>query len=114
MKALVPAGFPFDVPAVLWPHLSRYMKALTRRLDKVAGNLKRDAELVARIAPFTKAFRDISARVHPHEPRTELDRLHWMIEEFRVSLFAQDLRTAISVSEKRLAQQVEAARAETK
>ena len=114
MQALVPAGFPFDVPSVLWPHLSRYMKALTRRLDKMAGNLKRDSELIARIAPFTKAFREISARVHPHEPRGELDRLHWMIEEFRVSLFAQDLKTAVPVSEKRLAQQVELARAETK
>jgi ATP-dependent helicase HrpA len=114
MQALVPAGFPFDVPAVLWPHLARYMKALTRRLDKVAGNLKRDAELIARVAPFIKAFREISARAHPHETRIELDRLHWMIEEFRVSLFAQDLRTALPVSEKRLAQQVELARAEVK
>jgi ATP-dependent helicase HrpA len=114
LQALMPAGFPFDVPALLWPHLARYLNALTRRLDKVAGNLKRDAELVAKVAPFAKAWREINARVHPHESRIELDRLHWMIEEFRVSLFAQDLKTALPVSEKRLTQQVEVARAEVK
>lgn len=114
LASFVPAGFPMDVPALLWPHLPRFLKALTRRLDKVAGNLKRDAELVTRVAPSVKALQQLSAMNHVHAPRPEFDRLQWMIEEFRVSLFAQDLRTAIPVSEKRLADQVELARAESR
>jgi ATP-dependent helicase HrpA len=111
---LIPQGFPSDVPQLLWPHLTRYLKALLRRLDKVAGNFKRVAELVNRVAPFVRGFREINARSHAHSDRAELDKLQWMIEEFRVSLFAQDLRTAIPVSEKRLADQLELARVESR
>ncbi len=114
VATLLPAGFPMDVPAVLWPHLPRYLKALARRLDKVAGNVRRDAELMAHFTPFIKAYRQIGAQQGTHASRPELERLQWMIEEFRVSLFAQDLRTATSVSEKRLAEQVERARAESR
>jgi ATP-dependent helicase HrpA len=114
MSALIPPEFPLEVSTLLWPHLPRFLKALARRLDKVAGNLKRDVELVNRVAPFAKALRDLSTSDSRPERRPELDRLHWMIEEFRVSLFAQDLRTALPVSEKRLAEQVDRARGESK
>ena len=114
LERLIPPGFPLDVPALLWPHLPRYLKALTRRLDKVAGNLKRDVELMNRVTPFVRAFRDLDKATHAHAPRTQLDRLQWMIEEFRVSLFAQDLKTATPVSEKRLTEQVELSRAENR
>jgi ATP-dependent helicase HrpA len=114
LERLIPPGFPLDVPALLWPHLPRYLKALTRRLDKVAGNLKRDVELMNRVTPFVRAFRDLDKATHAHAPRIQLDRLQWMIEEFRVSLFAQDLKTATPVSEKRLTEQVELSRAENR
>lgn len=114
LASLVPAGFPMDVPALLWPHLPRFLKALTRRLDKVAGNVKRDTELANRVTPFVKTLQQLSVAGHAHASRPEFDRLQWMIEEFRVSLFAQDLRTALPVSEKRLADQVELARAEAR
>jgi ATP-dependent helicase HrpA len=111
---LIPPGFPIDVPRLLWSHLPRYLKTLARRLDKVAGNFKRDAELANRIAPFAKAFRELNARSTAHSDRAELEKLQWMIEEFRVSLFAQDLKTATPVSDKRLADQLEAARVESR
>ena len=114
LSGLIPVGFPLDVPPLLWPHLPRYLKALTRRLDKVPGNVKRDTELVNRVLPFAKAFRELDRAHHAHSHRVELERLQWMIEEFRVSLFAQDLRTATPVSDKRLADQLELARAESR
>ncbi|MFL6575767.1 MAG: DUF3418 domain-containing protein, partial [Povalibacter sp.] len=114
LAELIPEGFPMDVPSLLWPHLARYLKALLRRLDKVPGNFKRDAELVNRVAPFAKAFRELKARSHAHTDRIELEKLQWMIEEFRVSLFAQDLRTVTPVSDKRLADQLELARVESR
>jgi ATP-dependent helicase HrpA len=114
LAALVPPGFPLDVPPLLWPHLPRYLKALGRRLEKIAGNLKRDLELAQRAAPFLKAFNELDRGSKGQGLRIELDKLQWMIEEFRVSLFAQDLRAAIPVSEKRLAEQLELARAEAR
>jgi ATP-dependent helicase HrpA len=47
-------------------------------------------------------------------PRPELQQLRWMIEEFRVSLFAQEMRTVLRVSEKRLGEQLEQARVEAR
>ena len=91
----------------------RFLKALTRRLDKVAGNQKRDAELAAKVAPSMRAYEQLATQAHRHTSHAELARLQWMIEELRVSLFAQDLRTALPVSEKRVAEQIERARAES-
>jgi ATP-dependent helicase HrpA len=113
LKLLVPADFPAGVPAILWPHLPRFLKALARRLDKAPGNQKRDAELMARVGPAMRALEQLSAQQHSDEQHAEIQRLQWMIEELRVSLFAQDLRTAVPVSEKRIQEQIERAQAPT-
>ncbi len=112
LEQLLPADFPGGVSDHLWPHLTRYFKALNRRLDKLTGNVKRDAELMTQIAPFVRVLAEVSKVHHGAEQRPELEQLRWMIEEYRVSLFAQDLRTAIPVSDKRLAEQAAKARAE--
>jgi ATP-dependent helicase HrpA len=112
LRALVPEDFPTGTPPLLWPHLPRMLKAVVRRLEKLPGNVKRDAELAARIAPSLRAYNEMAASADRSTPRPELDRLQWMIEELRVSVFAQDLGTALPVSEKRVAEQVEKARQE--
>jgi ATP-dependent helicase HrpA len=114
LDTLISGDFPAGVPVMLWPHLPRYLKALRRRLDKAPGNQKRDAELATRIAPAVRVFEQMNAQAQRVQSRTELDRLHWLIEELRVSLYAQDLRTATPVSEKRVAEQVDKARAEAR
>ncbi len=114
LRALVSEDFPTGVPVSLWPHLPRYLRAVSRRLEKVPGNLKRDAELAARVAPGVRAYAQLEAAADRTIPHPELDRLRWMIEELRVSVFAQDLGTALPVSEKRIAEQVEKAKAELK
>ncbi len=113
LKTLVPADFPTGVPAVLWQHLPRYLKALARRLDKVPGNQKRDAELMARVRPAMRALEQLNAQQHSDEQHAEIQRLQWLIEELRVSLFAQDLKTAVPVSEKRIQEQIERAQGAT-
>ncbi len=110
---LLPKEFPARVPALLWPHAVRYLKALNRRLERAPGNAKRDLEAMAKIAPFASALQQLLAAHKRRDPRPEIERLQWMIEEFRVSLFAQDLKTALPVSEKRLTEQLELARKET-
>jgi ATP-dependent helicase HrpA len=92
---------------LLWPHLPRYLKTVARRLEKAPGNAKRDQELAARVFQSVRAFSQLHSGRDQTVPHPELDRLQWMIEELRVSLFAQDLKTAIPVSEKRVAEQVE-------
>jgi ATP-dependent helicase HrpA len=114
VSVLLPKEFPARVPPLLWPHEVRYLKALNRRLDKAVGNAKKDLESVSKLAPFVTALRQLQSSHKGHDPRPELERLEWMIEEFRVSLFAQDLKTAVPVSDKRLADQLELARREAR
>jgi ATP-dependent helicase HrpA len=70
--------------------------------------------LMGKIAPFATAVRQLLAAHKTLDRRPEVERLQWMVEEFRVSLFAQDLKTALPVSDKRLADQLELARREAR
>jgi len=113
LAALLPASFPQGVAPLFWPHLPRYLKALARRLDKAAGNPKRDQELMSQLVRFIGALHSLApSQQEESQLRPEWCRLQWMIEEFRVSLFAQDLRAATTVSDKRLAEQLAVAQAE--
>ena len=69
---------------------------------------------MSKITPFAAGLKQLLASQKGYEPRPEIERLQWMLEEYRVSLFAQDLRTAIPVSDKRLADQLELARREAR
>ncbi len=89
-------------PTTWFAHLPRYAQALVRRLERLRGNASRDVQLSMQISPFVAAYKKLRAA---HES-SELEQFKWMIEEFRVSLFAQDLKTAIPVSSKRLSEQL--------
>jgi len=102
LALLLPQGFLSDTPSAWFAHLSRYVQAIVRRLDRLRGNASRDAELSKQISPFNSAFKKLNAS----HSSAEIEQLKWMIEEFRVSLFAQDLKTSIPVSAKRLSDQV--------
>jgi ATP-dependent helicase HrpA len=101
--ALVHAGFFSRTP---WPqlsHLPRYLKALERRLAKYAENPARDAKHAQAVAELWQRYvqrRAAAAAAHKEEPALEAFR--WNIEELKVSLFAQELRTPLPVSYKRL------------
>ena len=110
LRQLLPADFIEATPRPWLDYLPRYLKAITRRIERLPPNVKRDAELSAKVRPFTTALRALLAQPALSGVRPELDELRWMIEEFRVSLFAQELKTMIRVSEKRLADQLTLAR----
>jgi ATP-dependent helicase HrpA len=114
LAALLPPDFVEATPKEWLAHFPRYLKATLRRIERLRGDLKRDTELSARVAPFADALREMTAQSPRARPRPELQRLRWMIEEFRVSLFAQEMRTVLRVSEKRLAEQLEKARQEAR
>ena len=81
------------------PDIDRYLRALERRLANLPDNPRRDAELMA-ISRRLDAEYDRLAETVSHSD--ELEALAWQLEEFRVSSFAQQLRTPTPVSEKRI------------
>ena len=103
---LTPPGFLVSTP---WTALARfpvYLAAARERLAKLPGTEKRDAELRAQVDPFQNALAQKEALHRAHgitDP--ELETLRWMIEEFRVSLWAQRLGVAQPVSPQRLEKQ---------
>ncbi|HJW11865.1 MAG TPA: DUF3418 domain-containing protein, partial [Albitalea sp.] len=101
LARLVPKRFLMSTP---WPqlaHLPRYLKAVTMRLDKLRGDPQRDATRLAELRPIEQRFlRTLADRKGVVDAR--LDEFRWLLEELRVSLFAQELRTPQPVSVKRL------------
>ncbi|MDE2119913.1 MAG: DUF3418 domain-containing protein, partial [Betaproteobacteria bacterium] len=106
LQELVPKRFMLDVPPARRAHLPRYLKAVQMRLDKFRADPARDAQRQAEMAPLlARLRRELQAARQqaggaPVDPR--LEELRWMIEELRVALFAQELRTPSPVSVKRV------------
>ena len=101
---LVGAGFISATPAERLRDLPRYLKAATHRLAKAADNPDRDASLawqVREVAADVAAAPEAHAGAD-HPGRAERERAQWLVEELRVSLFAQHLGTSEAVSAKRI------------
>jgi ATP-dependent helicase HrpA len=93
--------FIVDTPAASLAHYPRYLKAIAARLDKLKNDPARDAARMSEIAALQAPFqRELAARKGVADAR--LEEFRWLLEELRVSLFAQELRTPIPVSVKRL------------
>ncbi len=85
-------------------HLPRYLRGVALRLDKLRADPARDARLAAELAPLQAAWlREFAARARAGGMSPELEQFRWLLEELRVSLFAQELKTPVPVSVKRLA-----------
>ena len=107
---LLAPGFLARTPWERLQHFPRYLKAAVLRLDKLRADPARDAQRMAELAPLELALRrELGARRGVAglggAPRAaaELEQFGWLLEELRVSLFAQELRTPVPVSAKRLA-----------
>ena len=103
LAALLPPDFIARTPESWLEQVPRYLRAIERRLERLRGNERRDAELARRVAPFVLRYRELARERVYGPPAEDLERFRWMIEEFRVSLYAQELKTRLPVSETRLA-----------
>nr|MBC8466627.1 DUF3418 domain-containing protein [Deltaproteobacteria bacterium] len=105
LEGLVPKDFLDRYAPDRIAHLPRYLKAFKIRAERGAYDRDKDQEKAGRIEPFTKALsrnlRDISSHASL-EKRKSFEELFWMVEEFKVSVFAQELKTPFPVSAKRL------------
>ena len=104
LQTLLAAGFATRTPWAQWPRLPIYLKAMTLRLEKYSGNPARDAAREADIQELEQMWQEkTDSLVKQGLPVSDdLAAFKWMIEELRVSLFAQELKTPYPVSVKRL------------
>jgi ATP-dependent helicase HrpA len=101
LQRLVPKRFLQQTPYAQLQHLPRYLKAVQLRLDKLRADPARDAARLAELRPQDQRFwRLVAERKGVQDAR--LQELRWLLEELRVSFFAQELRTPQPVSVKRL------------
>jgi ATP-dependent helicase HrpA len=109
LARLFQKGFIVDTPPSQLAHYPRYLKAIALRLDKLKADPARDAQRMSEIARLQAPYlREVAARKGAVDAR--LQEFRWLLEELRVSLFAQELRTPMPVSVKRLEKAWESAR----
>jgi len=101
LQRLVPKHFLQAAPWAQLAHFARYLKAVTLRLDKWRADPARDAQRLAELRPIEQRYiRRLAENKGVADAR--LDEYRWLLEELRVSFFAQELRTPQPVSVKRL------------
>lgn len=107
LSELLVKNFLTTTPWTWLSQFPRYLSAMQVRLQKISqGGGPRDRQLQTELAPLISAYRtrrDAHAKRNLRDP--ELETYRWWLEEYRVSLFAQQLGTSIPASPKRLAQQ---------
>ncbi|MBZ0126283.1 MAG: DUF3418 domain-containing protein, partial [Rhodocyclaceae bacterium] len=100
---LLPKGFVEATPFERLAHFPRYLKAAQLRIDKLRADPARDARLAQEFAALYKPWeRERLARRKSGAPDPWLEDFRWLLEELRVALFAQELKTPMPVSVKRL------------
>ncbi|WP_433718740.1 ATP-dependent RNA helicase HrpA [Actinoplanes sp. CA-051413] len=103
LKGLVHPGFVTETGWKQLHHLPRYLRGITHRLDRLAGNLPRDRQLMTQVHEIEREYRELRAELPAGGPAEEgLREIRWMIEELRINFFAQALGTAYPVSDKRI------------
>jgi ATP-dependent helicase HrpA len=101
LQRLLPKNFIHTTPWVSLQHLPRYLKAVTLRLEKIRSDPTRDASRLAELRPQEQRYwRLVADRKGQVDAR--MQEFRWLLEELRVSFFAQELRTPQPVSLKRL------------
>ena len=85
------------------PDLQRYLQAVDKRIDKLAQDVNRDRAAMLRVEQVQQAYQQLLAKLPKSKPISdEAAEIRYMIEELRVSLFAQQLGTKYQVSDKRI------------
>ncbi|GAB3782542.1 ATP-dependent RNA helicase HrpA [Dyella agri] len=102
LDALLASGFLRELPLTRLAHYPRYLKAMRLRGERLRQDPTKDQQRMLQVLPYWREYLK-----HRAAGDGNLDELRWLIEEWRVSLFAQELKTAEPVSAKRLAKALE-------
>ena len=101
LARLVPKRFVLQTPWAQLQHFPRYLKGVVMRLDKLRADPARDTQRLAELRPLEQRHQRRLAELKG-QADARLDDFRWQLEELRISLFAQELRTPQPVSVKRL------------
>ena len=102
LERLVHPGFIADAGAAALREYPRYLRAMAARVERLP-ELARDRELMSRVDPLQQAWQHrVDALPEGRPMPADLRRVRWMLEEYRVSLWAQGLGTAQPVSDARI------------
>ncbi|MEN9867664.1 MAG: ATP-dependent helicase HrpA, partial [Pseudomonadota bacterium] len=101
LNALISKRFLIDNEYAQLAHFPRYLKAMQVRIDKLRADPARDAKLMAEWQSAANLYQR-AAKDHATLQDPKMQEFRWMLEELRVSLFAQELRTPMPISVKRL------------
>ena len=105
MDILTPPDFLLRYDAERLGHVARYLKALAIRAERGLFHMERDHARAGEIGPYEDFLREslggLTARTSG-EKRQTIETFRWLVEEYKVSLFAQELKTPYPVSKKRL------------
>ena len=107
LSRLVRPGFVTASGAHRLDHVLRYVRGIDRRLDKLAAEPLKDRDKMALLHRLERDYDDVRAHWPPDRAADELTEVFWLIEELRVSLFAQVLGTAVPVSEQRVRRELQ-------
>jgi ATP-dependent helicase HrpA len=103
LDSLLPRNFLAVIPFEQLSQIPRYLKALRTRMERAKLNPAKDKERALALAPYLDKYRTLSAaKPKSRETQRRIETLRWMVEEYKVSLFAQELGTAYPISPKRL------------
>ena len=102
LARLVPTDFPLHTPHAQLKHLPRYLRAMQARARKARENPVRDTERAAGLARLEARLAALAKSPRAASTAAARDEIAWLLEELRVSFFAQELGTAVPVSEKRV------------
>ena len=110
LARLMPPDFLRQTPYDQVLHLSRFLKAIVIRAERAMLDPMKDRQKAEQVQPFQDAVDELIDSDLTGEKRDAVQALRWMVEEFRVSVFAQELGTAQKVSPKRLYDKLEQVR----
>ena len=103
ISGLIYQGFVQKSGYARLPDLLRYLQAIDKRMDKLAQDVNRDRAAMLRVEQVQQAYQKLLAKLPKSKPISdEVAEIRYMIEELRVSLFAQQLGTKYQVSDKRV------------
>jgi ATP-dependent helicase HrpA len=107
--AMIPAGFVTATGTRHLGDLPRYLRAIELRLERLPANPTRDRDWMRTVTEVSADYADLVASLPPQR-RSDPDvrEIRWMVEELRVSFFAQELRTPYPVSDVRVYKAIDA------
>ena len=100
LEYLIYPGFLTEVDAARLLHYPRYLEGMLLRIDRLRQDAARDARRQGLLQGFQDQYFERTEALDDYP--AQLDAFHWLLEEYRISIFAQPLKTAAPVSPKRL------------